>query len=606
MRFYLVFALVFCVCGLSSAIVRADVVVVKQLAPGISLTQEIRNDLTINVLSVDTAQPGVHIETAIGARSITAGTGDPARGRDTVSSVVQRTRALAGVNADYFGGTGDPLGLGITNGDLYSEPWKTPRAAFGLDATGRTAYFGVLSFAGVLSAEGKEGSADVISIDRPLALTDHNDMVVYNQLYGPVSGGRPGAVELIVNGVNLPLQPNKLMTGTVDAIMPSITAASPIPDDGIVFSASSGSAAARYLLGLNRGDRIHFVAAIAPASDLRDALNVTDLVRGPDTLPSRSAGLSRNAMAWANALNAVGGGPRLLVDGKVDIDGYAEGFNDGFVNGPHARTAVGATPNGKIFLVAVEGKPFVSSGVSLYELASILLRYGAVNAINLDGGGSTTMDVGGVTVNYPSEGMGERRVADTLLVFGNRPEQDHDKDISLIGPDRPIKVGTFFELKVRYNGSNLGPDDSLILWAGPVTGGIGNVTQDGIFHALRRGYGLATAIVHGQKLTAPITVSGPEAAPETYKIAVTLSKSPVAMDRSDVSIRVSASSGAPGVHIPVQVIVVGGSAEHASLTTDEDGLASTTITWSGTQGGSVSIISDKTETLRLEQPTEAK
>lgn len=88
----------------------------------------------------------------------------------------------------------------------------------------------------------------------------------------------------------------------------------------------------------------------------------------------------------------------------------------------HPRTAVGYKPDGSIVLLAVDGRqPSVSNGASLADLADILAAQGCTNALNLDGGGSTTFVLKDAEGNFniendPSDG-GLRRVADGLMVI---------------------------------------------------------------------------------------------------------------------------------------------------------------------------------------------
>ena len=73
---------------------------------------------------------------------------------------------------------------------------------------------------------------------------------------------------------------------------------------------------------------------------------------------------------------------------------------------------------GKLLLVTVDGRqPGVSAGMTLEMLAEVLLEFGAVDAMNLDGGGSTTMVIHNGIVNRPSDQTGERPVSDAILVF---------------------------------------------------------------------------------------------------------------------------------------------------------------------------------------------
>ncbi len=112
-------------------------------------------------------------------------------------------------------------------------------------------------------------------------------------------------------------------------------------------------------------------------------------------------------------------GPLLIKDSNIllqeDID---------FMNKKHARTALGIGL-GKIFLVIVDGYRPQASGMSINELSLLLKELGSTDAINLDGGGSSTLWIGGVNpkgvVNYPPDNKkfdhkGERKVANAILV----------------------------------------------------------------------------------------------------------------------------------------------------------------------------------------------
>lgn len=120
--------------------------------------------------------------------------------------------------------------------------------------------------------------------------------------------------------------------------------------------------------------------------------------------------------ADGSILNAVGGSDILIMNGKVQ----SISTND-FSTIRHPRTAVGYDDSGKVYLLVVDGRqPSISNGASLADLAEIFISLGCTNAINLDGGGSTTMilkDEAGkyVTKNSPSDGN-LRSVASTLLV----------------------------------------------------------------------------------------------------------------------------------------------------------------------------------------------
>jgi hypothetical protein len=122
--------------------------------------------------------------------------------------------------------------------------------------------------------------------------------------------------------------------------------------------------------------------------------------------------------AWKRASFIVGGGPQLIRDARIAITTEAEGIAAKFATDRHPRTAIAKLKDGRVFLATVDGRqPGVSVGMTLAELASLLLEYGAVDGINLDGGGSTTMAINGKLVNAPSDQTGERPVSDALLIL---------------------------------------------------------------------------------------------------------------------------------------------------------------------------------------------
>jgi exopolysaccharide biosynthesis protein len=126
---------------------------------------------------------------------------------------------------------------------------------------------------------------------------------------------------------------------------------------------------------------------------------------------------------WSDAWHAVGSYPNLLTDGAVDI--RPNKSTDFFV-GRHPRTALGVTAAGRVLLVTVDGRTSAGRGMSIAALAQHMLNLGAVDAVNFDGGGSTTMWIDGFSingiVNFPSDNgtadhYGERRVSDVLVVL---------------------------------------------------------------------------------------------------------------------------------------------------------------------------------------------
>jgi hypothetical protein len=120
--------------------------------------------------------------------------------------------------------------------------------------------------------------------------------------------------------------------------------------------------------------------------------------------------------AWAHLKHALGGGPLLLHDGHMVLDPGREHFHDDIASGRHARTALGIMTNGRVLLVAVEGgKGGRGPGLTLTELAKMMMHLGCKSAMNLDGGGSTTFVVHDSVVSCCSDGS-PRSVANALIV----------------------------------------------------------------------------------------------------------------------------------------------------------------------------------------------
>ena len=126
------------------------------------------------------------------------------------------------------------------------------------------------------------------------------------------------------------------------------------------------------------------------------------------------------ATRWS-PVKAIGGGPMLIKNGAKTITFVEEIFDAASGVAPASaasRTAIAKLADGKILFIVVDGRSNISRGVTLSELADILLSLGATEAINLDGGGSSAMVVNGAVVNQPSDGF--MRAVPTALLFRER------------------------------------------------------------------------------------------------------------------------------------------------------------------------------------------
>lgn len=109
-------------------------------------------------------------------------------------------------------------------------------------------------------------------------------------------------------------------------------------------------------------------------------------------------------------------GPMLLLDG-VRSDLHPFKFN----SNRHPRTAFGIRRDGTLIFVVADGRNTKAAGLSMAELQQVMIWLGCRDAINLDGGGSSTMVVSGAVVNHPCDNRrfdadGERPVANAWVI----------------------------------------------------------------------------------------------------------------------------------------------------------------------------------------------
>lgn len=157
-----------------------------------------------------------------------------------------------------------------------------------------------------------------------------------------------------------------------------------------------------------------FVLSIDGKS-LEDILSASR-VRSAVRLHSDSAFLDPKLFDYLKE-DIVAGVPQLIKNGRIDITWEQEKASKSFAEMRHPRTAVAKLKGGKFLMITVDGRQAgVSVGMTLKELADYLFSLGATDAMNLDGGGSTTMFLDGRVVNTPSDKEGERRVSDAIVV----------------------------------------------------------------------------------------------------------------------------------------------------------------------------------------------
>jgi exopolysaccharide biosynthesis protein len=297
-------------------------------------------------------------------------------GRERVTSMQKRasaTATVAGVNGDLFNwNDGHPSGGLMQNGVLLHPPVRE-RSTVGVDTDGNLRVERV-GFSGYWIGTGQRRALSFNELPGPNAVS------LFTPTWGPVTPGVQ-SVEAVLKPFP-GAKPNTDLTGVVVQVS-STAGSTPVPPDGAVLQAR-GSAAAK-------------LAAEAPVGTtvtVRFALNPT----------------------WDGVVNAVGGGPLIVANGKPIFRANEE-FSASQLSPRNPRTAIGQRADGRLLLVAVDGRqPGYSVGMSNFELALAMMQLGAVTASALDAGGSTTMAFDGQLLNRPSDPGGERAVAESLVV----------------------------------------------------------------------------------------------------------------------------------------------------------------------------------------------
>lgn len=115
---------------------------------------------------------------------------------------------------------------------------------------------------------------------------------------------------------------------------------------------------------------------------------------------------------------AVGGGPVLVQQGEVQIANNIERkFAGNAIRDKHPRTGIGYTANGDLILLVIEGRfPGKAEGATLEQMATMFTQIGCIEAMNLDGGGSSCLLINGKNTITPSDKEGQRPVPAVFMV----------------------------------------------------------------------------------------------------------------------------------------------------------------------------------------------
>lgn len=284
------------------------------------------------------------------------------KSRKTISAIAKNKNAVVALNGTYFKPqTGVPLGTLMINKKIYTGPIYD-RVALGIFDDG-------FSIARVQLNALIKGSGRIIkvnNINQPRMLSTYT--LVYTPDWGKLSPYAPKY------GMNLLVKNGKITKASANPIE--------IPDNGYVIS--------------------------GPKSVLNSLLEKKDAELSLSTNPE-----------WKNVKHIISGGPYLVKNGEVYVDMTAQKL--AAIGGRNPRSAVGYTADNNLILVAVDGREGSSIGMTLMELGNFMKSIGCVNAMNLDGGGSTVMYVDGKIVNKPHV-QGGIPLSNALILASNKDE----------------------------------------------------------------------------------------------------------------------------------------------------------------------------------------
>src|SRR5918996_6425124 len=315
-------------------------------------------------------------------------------GRETVTSMqrrLSRRATLAGVNGDFFGWSmGYPSGIYLRKDVLATGPLRG-RSSLGIGLDGLLR-IGRVRLAGTWRAEGAELGRRLSQFNRPLPTA--SGFALFVPSWGARTPSGRYTKEAILTGVPRTF-PNLDRTARVVKVVRG--SGHRIPAGGAVLQA--------------RGPERRTLVAEAR----------------PDTTLTFRLGLDP---WWEGVADALGGGP-VLVRGGVPVYDAGEWFSSYQLDIRHPRTAVGQLADGRLLLVVADGRSSLSWGLTNRQLADEMVRLGAVEAMALDAGGSSTMAFNGSVLNRPSDGS-ERAVADSLqlLYYGVYAPRPRDRSFS--------------------------------------------------------------------------------------------------------------------------------------------------------------------------------
>lgn len=378
----------------------AEASIVENISPGVIREEHIvkynGKNTVVNLLKCDLNNPYLNISVVAGGGKYT--------NRATVSSMADRTNATALVNGDFFNTLlqGSPEGPSIVDGKLQTSPVEY----IGLYSLGiskdNVAYIEEIDFSGKVTApNNKTYKIDGLNKSyywyEPTNEYSHQDKIqLYNDFWSSKSRGDKKNTEVLVNS-----------NGVVEQISENKSFDFSVPDGKIIMQVD-GKAYDFIKSNVKIGDKLKIDYSISPNRNFKFLV----------------------------------GGHALLVDKGKEVK-YTKDIN--VLGGVRARTAAGISSDGKtLYIASAEGRTKRSAGLSLSQLSNFMVSIGSNKALNLDGGGSTTMVLKNLGENNrtrvinPEKNNAERKVVNGIGFYNTAPDSNVLAGIKIKGPDTMV------------------------------------------------------------------------------------------------------------------------------------------------------------------------
>ena len=269
--------------------------------------------------------------------------GSTPHSKATISNIAHKNHAIAAINGTYFKpNTGTPLGMLVIDNKVISGPVYN-RVALGIGeknfVMSRTDIIGKIITS--------ERNIKINNVNQPRMLS--SDVLIYTSDWGRMSPA-------VKNGHRAIKVLNSVVVEISDLNPVSISKNSVIID-----------APYAVVSGIKLGDKLAY------------EFSVNEKLKGYE--------------------NIISGGPYLVKNGSIFVDVNEQKLTS--IGGRNPRTAIGYTEDNRLIMVTIDGREEMSVGITLTDLAQLMKSLGCVNAMNLDGGGSTVMYVNGRVVNSP-------------------------------------------------------------------------------------------------------------------------------------------------------------------------------------------------------------